>query len=348
MRAAGAAFHAAGVGAVYLVHGTFAGTDATGMLTELGRVYPAAQAVLGRLAKMLFDLFARDDGNYTAEYAERLEAGLAAPDRPRIPVRLFDWSSENHHIGRADAAVRLVDELSSLDLPAGARILLWGHSHGGNVLALLTNLLSGNAELVTRFFAAARWYYRLPLVDWVDIPVWRDVEHELLTGPRLLDRHPLDLVTFGTPVRYGWNRDGYSQLLHFINHRPTPGLPPHRVPFPPTIDDVLQARAGDYIQQFGIAGTNTVPNLLAWRALVAEGRLQRLLESPEAGGGLTERLRQGMRVPEEGQTLLVDYGPPEGNIAQHLAGHAVYTRQEWMLFHAEEIARRLYGPAGDK
>lgn len=41
--------------------------------------------------------------------------------------------------------------------------------------------------------------------------------------------------------------------------------------------------------------------------------------------------------------MLVDYGPPEGNIAQHLAGHAVYTRKRWMLFHAEEVARRFYG-----
>jgi hypothetical protein len=49
-----------------------------------------------------------------------------------------------------------------------------------------------------------------------------------------------------------------------------------------------------------------------------------------------------MRVPTEGTTLLVDYGPPRCNVVQHLAGHAVYTRPEWMLFHAEETARRLY------
>ena len=45
---------------------------------------------------------------------------------------------------------------------------------------------------------------------------------------------------------------------------------------------------------------------------------------------------------------LVDYGPPQDgsgaqNIVQHLAGHAVYTRPEWMLFHAEATARWLYG-----
>ena len=48
-------------------------------------------------------------------------------------------------------------------------------------------------------------------------------------------------------------------------------------------------------------------------------------------------------VPEEGTSLLVDYGPAQGHIAQHFAGHAVYTRPEWMLFHAEEVTRRFYG-----
>ena len=50
-----------------------------------------------------------------------------------------------------------------------------------------------------------------------------------------------------------------------------------------------------------------------------------------------------MRVAEEGKTLLVDYGPVEGNVAQHLAGHAVYTRISWLPFHVEEVARRFYG-----
>jgi hypothetical protein len=40
---------------------------------------------------------------------------------------------------------------------------------------------------------------------------------------------------------------------------------------------------------------------------------------------------------------LVDYGLPDGRITRHLAGHAVYTRKRWMLFHAEETVRRLYG-----
>lgn len=55
-----------------------------------------------------------------------------------------------------------------------------------------------------------------------------------------------------------------------------------------------------------------------------------------------ERFKAGAIVPEEGATLLVDYGPPDGTIAMHHAGHAVYTGTKWLLFHAEEVARQFY------
>ena len=57
---------------------------------------------------------------------------------------------------------------------------------------------------------------------------------------------------------------------------------------------------------------------------------------------LHERLKMGMRVPEEGTTVLCDYGPPAGNVAQHHAGHAVYTQLDWLLFHAEQTSAFLY------
>jgi len=70
--------------------------------------------------------------------------------------------------------------------------------------------------------------------------------------------------------------------------------------------------------------------------------LNELLQPGLSPLDLVDRLQLGMRVPEAGTTLLVDYGPMEGNLAQHLAGHAVYTRHDWLLFHAEEVVQRLY------
>lgn len=341
MRCVGDALRAANVGAVYLVHGAFAALDTHGMLTELARQYPEARTAIDRLATQIIDQAAGDAGNFTTRYADVFQSQMAAGG-DEIPVRLLHWSCENHHLGRADAAVRLIDEIASLELPAGKRVLLWGHCHAGNVFALASNLLSGDPEAVEQFFSAARLYYCLPLTGIVDVPVWQRVHNVLTKAPHRLAGRPLDFVTFGTPIRYGWDRRGYDGLLHFINHRPTDGCPLYRTPFPPLLDDVLHAAGGDYMQQVGIAGADTAPSRLAWRAWLANRELGRLFERHLAADGLLDRLKRGMRVPEAGDALLVDYGLPRESLSQHLAGHAVYTRKEWLLFHAEQVAERLY------
>ena len=339
--AVGDQLRAANVGVVYLAHGTFAGSDAFGLIGELGRLFPTASDAMRRVIKKMIDAAAHDIGNYTGQYARLFEEAINCEGAAHIPVRRFHWSSENHHIGRADGAIRLIDELAALELLPGQRVLLWGHSHAGNVFALCTNLLSRDTEAIAHFFEATSVYYRWPVLGCVDIPVWKQVR-EMLTSDRFPRNRPLDIVTFGTPIRYGWNADGYSKLLHFINHRPVTGLPEYQAPFPPTIENVMAALDGDYVQQFGIAGTNIMPSLLQWRAWWADNRLNRLLQPPQETHDPLERFRVGKRVPEAGTTLLVEYGKPEGTVAQHFAGHAVYTQRDWLLFHAEEMARRLY------
>jgi hypothetical protein len=344
MREVGQLLRHGKVAAVYLSHGTFAGDDAFGLVGELGRLFPTASDAVRRVIKDLVDAAAADVGNYTGRYAELFEQSIndGLPE-PRIPVRRFNWSSENNHIGRADGAVRLIDELASLQLPAGQRLLLWGHSHAGNVFALMTNLLGSNHAARQEFFEAARVYYRWPVVGCVDIPIWRRVREMLLAGENPLRDTPLDIVTFGTPIRYGWNEAGFSRLMHFINHRPAEGRPPYLAPFPPVLERVLAAVDGDYVQQFGIAGTNFIPSIFSWRSWWADRSLNRLLQPTQQTYDPRERFRTGARVPDTGETRLVDYGLPGGTLAQHFAGHAVYTKTEWLSFHAEEVARRWYG-----
>ena len=345
MRAVGNALNRAGLRAVYLVHGTFAGTDLTGILTELGRWLPSVRESLNQWTKQLVDSLTGDHGNFTAEYAELFQQSIYSPDRPRIPVRLFNWSSENHHLGRADGAVRLLHRLATLPEEDGP-VLLWGHSHAGNVFALLTNLLAGDAESRERFFAAARSFYRVPVLGITDLPHWPQVCQWLENGAARRTNRPLDIVTFGTPIRYGWDTAGYRQLLHFVNHHPRPGTPEYLTTFPPAADDVLGARGGDYIQQIGIAGSNTMPHLLFWRAWLADRRLHALLEPDLKRRRYVQRLATCQRVPAEGTTLLVDYPRAAEHVARHMAGHAVYTRRDWLLFHAEEVAARFYEAGG--
>ena len=345
MQAVGDSLRAAEVTAVYLVHGTFVGSDMLGFLAELSRVLPSVGQPARRTIKRLIDRLTDDQGNYTESYARLFAAALHRPGVPRIPVRLFHWSSENHHLGRADGAVRLIDELASLDPTQHRRILLWGHSHAGNLFALMSNLLAGSRETVEAFFAAAEVYYRWPIVGCVDIPVWDRVRSRFQAGRPIPEAIALDMVTFGTPIRYGWDSGGYARLLHFINHRPIEGLPAYLAAFPPKLANVLRGAEGDYVQQLGIAGTNTMPSLFAWRAWLADSRLNRLLQSESVEESLAARFQAGAIVPEEGTTLLVDYGRPKGTVAKHHAGHAVYTRKEWLLFHAEEVVRQFYPAA---
>lgn len=342
MAAAGRAYRAAGVRAIYLLHGTFVGDDFSGLLHLLGQAVPRLGAVLTDLHKSVVDRVAGDCGNYTAEYARLFEESLAEPGAEPIPVRLFHWSSQNHHLGRAVAALRLFDELLTV-APTEGRILLWGHSHAGNVFALLTHLVAAPQHVVLRFVHAVRGFFGPARPRHPPPEYWQRVSAELNRQPPRLGDRVLDCVTFGTPIRYGWETGGYGQLLHIVNHRPQRGVAPHRAAFPPEPDEILQAADGDYVQQLGIAGTNTPPGIFTWRAWRADRRLHRLLQAGHRARDLVGRLEHGVRVAEEGTTLLVDYPPDGERLWEHLAGHAVYTREEWLPFHASEVARRFFG-----
>lgn len=328
-------FQAFQLDAIYLVHGTFAGEDETGILRELHRVSPLLARRLRRERKEWFDQFVHNSGNYTEEYARQLAAVVGTAEQP-ICVRRFAWSGENHHLGRAEGAVLLLHELLMAVERGERRFMLWGHSHAGNVFALLTNLLSDDKVSVARFFEATRRFVpadpSLPMA----VP-WARVQKALL-DESLRKAMQLRLVTFGTPVRYGWESAGYESLLHLIHHRPSPNIPADRAPFPFTMDDLRIARSGDYIQQLGIAGTNFVPFVFSWRNWITERRLGQLLQSGQRRF-TPPPFHLGVRVPDEGLTLLVDYPDDEHHLRQELFGHAIYTRLEYLLFHAEMVAQ---------
>jgi len=352
IQSAGAAFGNAGVAAVYCVHGTFAGNDALGLLTELARFAPGVSKSLSRLGKQTVDWVAGETGNYTPAYVAAMQEGLSVGAGRTIPVRLFNWSSQNNHIGRADGAIRLIDELarfaetvandgSAADEPP--RILLWGHSHAGNVFALLTNLLGSDTEARDEFFEAAQVFYQPWLRRDVDLPVWPRVRKLLEDTEHPLRKMAIDVVTFGTPIRYGWETAAYSKLLHFIHHRPPIGAPEYQAPCPIEPRRLLEAADGDYIQQIGIAGSNFIPNIFAVRTLIADWRLDKFFERNIPRERILTRLRHRTRVPDEGTTLLIDYQGIESGVHNHLAGHALYTRHKWLPFHCQQVAERLYG-----
>jgi hypothetical protein len=352
LRTAGERFRRAGVAAIYLIHGTFAGTGAwTG---QLQRLLPGLGRTLRQQEKRLVDSFVGEMGNYTGDFARRFEAAINEPSQTSnavqtsIPVRRFLWSSENNHIGRAHAAIRLIDELDTAEITPDQRLLLCGHSHAGNVLALMTNLLAGNQATRSQFLAAARGCPVKTDLDEDLRELSRRIEDRLMQDEKSPLAASLDVVTLGTPIRYGWDTNGCANLLHFMNHRPASGLPDYQARVPQTLEEFRRAAQGDfgdYVQQTFVAGTNLPPNFLNWRARRADRQLHKLLESEHQKRDLWERLNAGPRVAADGTTLLVDYahGDPEG--ARQLAGHGVYTMLRWLPFHTQQIAKRFYSHA---
>lgn len=343
LNAAAARIRAAGVGAVYLVHGTFVGDDPTGIACALGRLSTTAADGLRGATKRFIDWLLGDRGNFVRAYASDLEQALNPPgSSPRIAVRIFNWSGANHHLARADAAVRLLDELTQAELPPSTRILCVGHSHGGNVFALLSHLIRCTPEEAAQFFEAARWHYCSPITGCHDIEAWKRVADWCSSSERSA-LPPLDIVTFGTPIRYGWSlRDG-DRLLHFVHHRSSRMPPDHQAEPPGSLTDLLNGAGGDYTHQIGIAGSNVPPFPLMWRAFWADRRLGRLLQpSHYSLFDLLHRIHHGLRVADAGETLLYDYGGPPDRSLRSLTGHLHYTQRKWLPFHADEIARRLY------
>lgn len=366
LRAVGRSLRQAGVTSIVLVHGTFVGDDYFDIALLLERLNPRWAAWYRRFGKRQPDWLLGDGGNYTTEYAQRMAEGINEPGQPAIDVRRFLWSGGNSHLPRAMAAIRLIDEIASFPSPEEhgsasthgrapqatlPRVLCFGHSHGANALALMTNLLGGNRAARRRLLELVREVPgRSNGGAWLE--GWQRGCQRLdsdASAAQLLGGRRLDLVMLGIPIRYGWNSAGYDHLLHIINHRPVPGLPPWRGKLPRTPNEILDGRYGDWVQQLGTAGSNFPLLMLRWHRWRAERRLAALLQQEEPSWHVLRRIRQSLRVSDEATTLLVDYGLAQrGRRLRHVFGHGVYTQTEWMPFNLEQAAAEFYSSETSK
>jgi len=312
----------ANVDALWFVHGTFAGHDALGWLAQLERVMPSTGPVMKTFGKRLTDLMAGDSGNYSAAFVNLV-------DTP-VPGRRFVWSGENTHSGRCKAAVTLLDELlqRSADEP---RVLLWGHSHAGNIAALISNLI-GSETWVSESF--------LDLVE----PLFPDHEDQAGIVSRVRSaiksgaaaELKIDVVNFGTPVCYGWDPAGYRKLLHVVNHAPQPKTP-RWLCSPAEALKRREVPQGDFVQVLAITGSDFWPWLLTRNSRDSETKLQQFLASDYSRRNWWSRAKIGVRVAEEGETMLIRYESRDGHETETF-GHSIYTRPQWLSFHLDLVA----------
>lgn len=369
-----------GVASVVFLHGSIHGTDVFGMqrLDEVGglkrgysRGVSGVDALLAAMreesngipllpggrkpplkdddeTKALLDEQVGDAGNFTdanvQSFKKAINANLA---QPISCVRLL-WASEHHHLGRALAAVVLLAKLHELcerqNLQQGHRILIQGHGQAGLVLALVSNLLcpspiTGRHKLLSILSGYAEQTNQPEVTATV-----RRIE-PLLATSTLLNGASLDMVTFGTPVRYGWDPSGIGHLLHLVNHRTlrTDGKSwLAKMELPQITMEMPIAWGGDYVQELAVAGTDAVPRTEL--AKTANKQVWEMVEPYDGFERWLECARRAVRFPGEGYCLLVDYKDSIGstNARDHYYGHAVYTRRHALLFNTTQIVRAFY------
>lgn len=348
-----------GIHHVLLVHGTFLGDDPVGIgdilrgigkrAGFLGKSFAEAADKLAEATRATSTSFAQDVANYCEPFRKKF-ATLVDGD----PVVLMEprWSSQNHHIARADLAIRLFLALHRLVQSDDQRVLLWGHSHAGNGFAILTNLLANDRASVESFFDAAG-----PQGDH-----WQQAKSLLSNAPT---PHPLakstDIAAFGTPVRYGWDTTGYRSLVHVLHHREPESPAAHQTKplFPPhNIKDTVTAKYGDWVQTFAIAGTDVATST----SLRCHKRLESLLTAnlaepdhdadtrfivPSNLKDACARWKTGTRCHADGLNLLIDYDPCGRTttigqpIERSVLGHGVATTIDWLPTHLSLVLNAL-------
>lgn len=370
----------AGVRACLFLHGTYVGTDLFGMqrLDEVGglkRGYSRGIAGLDALLSLMreesnglakppqgptppfqndgkthawLDEQAGDACNFTNAYVATFNKVVNRNASHPIDCQRQLWSSEQHHLGRALAACRLLDQLHvlsrELKLGQGDRLLIQAHGQAGLVLALLSNLLTpGESSARDRLFQILTGYAKqtgsTALAEQLG-----HVESLLKAGP-VLNGALLDLVTFGMPIRYGWDPAGIGKLLHLVNHRPmrTDGKRwLAKMELPQVTMEMPIAWGGDYVQQLATAVTDALPTTPEAKA--AAKAIWEIVEPYDGFERWLECARKSVRCANDGQCLLVDYKDATGstNPREHLYGHAAYTRLTNLLFNTSEIVHALY------
>ena len=380
MAALGKCISQTGVRVIVLLHGSVMGTDLFGVqrLDELGglkRGYSRGVAGLDALlalmregsngipplpgglkpplandepTKKLLDDQLSDAGNFTNAYLELMKQSLnQGLDRPIHCVREL-WSCEHHHLGRAMAAVsilgRLRDWVEAHKLGQGDRILVQAHGQAGLILALVSNLLcvtanSSRTRLFDLLSAFASQVNRPDIISTIQRIT------PLLSNGTVLNGASMDIVTFGMPVRYGWDLSGLGKLLHIVNHRTmrTDGKTwLSKMELPQITMEMPIAWGGDYVQELAVAGSDAVPTTEPAKA--ANKALWEMVEPFDGFERWLECARRAVRIPSEGLGILADYQDSTGstNVRDHYYGHAAYTRLNAMLFNTTTIVHTLY------
>ena len=378
LRFAGHALYDCGVRVVFLLYGSSVGTDLFGAsrLDEVGglkrgysRGIPGLESLLALLrpgdyqtgqeypvpplsnneaTKNRLDALVQDRGNFTAEYQQGLHEALSSSGSTPITGVRYLWSSLHHHLGRMEATLGLLHELTNLQqnlhLKEHHRILLIAHGHAGQLAALLSNVTAPEESSIREeLFEVLGEFSGQSEPARPALAHLQTLDHFLATNKK--QTFPaLDVVTLGTPVRYGWNTNGIGKLLHIVNHRPIRSDGKTwlaKMDLPQIVMEMPLVAGGDYVQQLAVASTDAMPATSQEEAF--NQVLRENLEPYDGFERWLECTRRVTRCPADGQCLLIDYQDAGESLPMtHLYGHACYTRLSSLLFQTRQIVNVLY------
>ncbi|MEZ4741631.1 MAG: hypothetical protein R3B45_04165 [Bdellovibrionota bacterium] len=311
---------------IYFSHGTFVGNDPFGLVRALEIPFPiATRKAVHYLKHKNFhqsNKILKDQANYLPSYVKLFETAIGN----EIPCHNFIWSSGNYHAARVSGAFKLLNQIvfdmKSTKVKQPHRILLIGHSHAGQVFALLSNLIEYTALGKTLAEVSSQHGF----CDKTKL-------HALIDQVAKLK---LDYALFGTPYIYPWPKRSARNLINIINHRNHPYLAGRR-------RGILFTTDGDYVQQWGITGSD-------FKAMTSQERkfnkdLDKILGDGTNRTTWQEQTRSRLRVPPFGKTYLIDYKDNSHlvpNCFNTIFGHGIYTRFQTMHFNTRIICEALY------
>lgn len=294
---------------VYLVHGTFVGNDPFDLIGLLEKAFPALRStIIEKIKKQIKngqDYLIKDFGNFHKDITGIVEENL----ENESDIHFFNWSSSNHHYARLKGTFDLLKDIASKHNKHD-RILLFGHSHAGQIFALLTLLV--NDHLISNQIFTI-------------LGLEKSVETEIKKHLKKLKSIKFDFVTLGTPVRYSWNLSNNTNLLHIINHR-------GNLPQGGSLTSSIACKSGDYIQQWAITGSDILSTNVHDREMNKE------LDLILGNGCDLEQLKRNIkfkkRLHHKGHHFLVDFKENSSipNPLKTIFGHAVYTQKKSMVW----------------
>lgn len=292
---------------VGFVHGTFVGDDPLHFTQLIEESFPSLSSELlselKKFGKKVSDIFLGDFGNFS-----RMHPDFILDHSHSMKTFNLTWSSANNHYARLVAAIKLIKKIDQ-DFFEGEGVILLGHSHAGQVFALVTQIINNkNFRLYCE----------------------KIFKESYKTYIKKLSSIRLCFITLGTPWRYEWELSENMKLLHFINHRGD-------LPLGGSVAGALFTKSGDYIQQWGITGSDIAPHAPEIKKI--NEQLDLWLGDSCNREVFKQNFLEQRRLHSKGHHYLIDFGDGSfyPNILLSGFGHGIYTKLDYVEYYLTKV-----------